>query len=125
MALFTVSRNLVVQASQPLATWIAQALAPLVIPSIQKEIQAMSATIAEAVANLEAVAQRAVAEVQALQAQHSADQATIADLTAKLSAAQAGDPAEVAAIDNVTESLNAVAPAPQPAPEPDPNQPQG
>lgn len=120
MSLVTVSRNLVVQASQPLAVWIAQALAPLVIPSLQKEFQAMSATLAEAVSNLQAVAQRAEAAIQAAQAESANDKAAIASLQQQLAAAQAGDPAAITAIDSVAAALDQVAPAPAPAPQPDP-----
>lgn len=125
MPLIALNRNIVVAPNQILAGWIAQALSPLVKPFIQQEIQSMSANLNEAVANLQAATQRAVSEVSAAKAESAAKDQTIADLTAKLAAAQAGDPAVVSAIDNATASLDQIAPPPAPAPEPDQNQPQG
>ena len=120
---------IVVQPSPQLARLIAQALLPQITCLFQKELEAMSSTVTEAVANLEDAAKRVEAQ-SAAKDQTIADlKAANADLAAKLSAAQAGDPADVSAIDGVTAALTAIAPAPAaPAAEPpvaDPNQPAG
>lgn len=109
--------------SPQLAQLVANALAPLVRATIQKEVATMSANLSEAVAGLRAAAQAAEATIQSLRDQSAADKAAIADLQARLEQAAAGDPATVAAIDAVAAELNGAAvPAEPPVGEPDPAQ---
>jgi len=97
------ARILQVQPDARLATLIADRIATQLHPLIEKELAAMSATLAEAVSALKEAEQRAATII-------AAKDAAIADLTAKLAAATAGDPAVIADIDGVTSALAAIDP---------------
>lgn len=115
--------NLVVHPSQQMAGWIAQALSPLLQPLIQKELDSMSATVTEAVANLNAATQDLETKAQAYVAAKQADDATITSLQSQLASAQAGDPSVVTAIDAATAAVGQVSATLTPPATPEGEQP--
>ena len=127
MSLINVSRNLVVQPSQQLAAWIAQALAALVLPDLKKELDMqLTELVAQYKSALETVTAAANAGAAKIQSLTSDNQNLASELaTVKAQLAQAGaatdqeatDAAnDVNAANQASAAVNALVNPPAPAP---------